>query len=314
MSNFNDKIAEFVGDGIPAYNRKLNEIIKRLNWLMGMRSVNGKPITESDQGPVFDLAPASSSGPNPWATDPAGNAAGWTLLVILDTDWATTGDFTSRWIWCGPPIDYNPVPWLDDPSGNPAGWIVCAQNAFWGTGQCASGTTCSNYQNAIVNSSSADDFTSPVWVSYGPSAPPIVPPSSCTPRFYLIAPDYAQAMPGSPSQPCVYFSPALITGDPSSPLTYDYAITYDGTQIFHISGSTPVTNPGSVGGIVPIDPAGWLWDPGDIPGYAQGSKNWVYPYNGPASANTNPQLVHTFTYSFLRLCSCVFLTQNFMTG
>lgn len=312
MSNFNDKIAEYTGDGIPAYNRKINEIVKKLNWLMGMRSINGKPITESDQGPVFDLSPVNTSqGAQPWLTDPAGNRAGWSKVKVFDP---TGLMFFDVYAWTGALLAQEDAPWLFDPSNKQAGWIVCPDNSFWGTGQCHSGATCTNFQNAVVDSSSPDNTTSPVWISYGPASPPITPPSSCTPRFYLVADDYAIAQPGSPHQPCFYTSPTLITGDPSSTLTYDYSITYDGTQIFHVSGTTLITNPGSIGGIIPIDPAGWLYDPGGIPGYAQGSKSWIFPFNGAASPNTNPQIRHTYTYGFLRLSGIVFLTTVFMTG
>lgn len=140
MSNFNDKIQEYTGDGIPAYNRKINEIIRKLNWLMGMRSINGKPITESDQGPVFDLAPAGSVS-DPWAADPDGNAAGWLKGLVTDPNYVDNGQFDLCWMWTGA-VESNPlIPWMSDPDGTQAQWVqhqVCENGAtvnkwFWGT-------------------------------------------------------------------------------------------------------------------------------------------------------------------------------------
>jgi hypothetical protein len=51
--NLNKKIDKLTADGIPTYNRKINELIDAVNWLAGVRSINGKNVRESDQGPVL---------------------------------------------------------------------------------------------------------------------------------------------------------------------------------------------------------------------------------------------------------------------
>jgi hypothetical protein len=144
--NLNQRIEELRGDGIPGYNAKINQMIRTINWLMGVRVTNGRPVRESDSGPVFDLSPATAQGgPQPWLTDPNGNPATWEYLTALDLDGKVTGtpnNLYQAWAWMGNEV-YNikPVPWMTDPNGAPAGWVqhdVCVngtvvQKWFWGT-------------------------------------------------------------------------------------------------------------------------------------------------------------------------------------
>jgi len=97
--NLNKKIEKFKADGIPGYNQKINEVIDALNWLAGMRAINGKPIAESDQGPIFDLSQVSQSQTSaaPWAVDPDGNQAGW-----IKYDVCISGTVVKKWFWGGP--------------------------------------------------------------------------------------------------------------------------------------------------------------------------------------------------------------------
>jgi hypothetical protein len=53
--NLNYKISEIQNGGIPGYNDHLNDMIRCINWMLGMRTSNGNPISESSSGPVIDL-------------------------------------------------------------------------------------------------------------------------------------------------------------------------------------------------------------------------------------------------------------------
>src|ERR1700757_2305642 len=103
--NLNKKIEKIKGDGIPFYNEKINDLIDAVNWLAGIRTINGKNIRESDQGPVLDLSQvnttqnATQGGPTPWTHDPDGNQAGWVKVIVLDPNYISTGQSWSRWIW-----------------------------------------------------------------------------------------------------------------------------------------------------------------------------------------------------------------------
>ena len=93
--NLNKKIAKFTTDGIAGYNGKINELVDAVNWLGGMRTINGKSIAESDQGPVIDLSQISATQSfEPWMTDPNGNAAGW-----VQHDVCVSGVVVSKWFW-----------------------------------------------------------------------------------------------------------------------------------------------------------------------------------------------------------------------
>jgi hypothetical protein len=79
--NINQRISELGAGGLPRYNRKINEVIETVNWLMGMRTTTGK-ISEESRGPVIDVGPAVGTAgpgaqPEPWLLDPDGGTAGW---------------------------------------------------------------------------------------------------------------------------------------------------------------------------------------------------------------------------------------------
>jgi len=141
--NLNKKIAKFTGDGIEEYNLKFNELIDTVNWLAGMRTINGRQIAESDQGPVIDLSQVAStqSGGNPWAIDPDGFRAGWSKVLVMDPNYAQSGNGFVLWFWASPNAFTSPLPFLTDPDGTPAQWVqhqVCVDGNvvnkwFWGT-------------------------------------------------------------------------------------------------------------------------------------------------------------------------------------
>jgi len=139
----NKKIEKFKSDGIPGYNQKINELIEAVNWLAGVRTINGKNIAESDQGPIIDLSPVnqSQSPASPWANDPNGNQAGWQKILYIDPNYTTSGLGYLVWAWTGPNLLQNQLLWLTDPNGVPAQWVqhdVCVNGQvvskwFWGT-------------------------------------------------------------------------------------------------------------------------------------------------------------------------------------
>jgi hypothetical protein len=299
--NLNRKIETIRGDGIPGYNRKINEIIAALNWLMGVRAINGRPISESDQGPVFDLSQANMTqgGQGLDAFDPDGNKADWSLITCLNLE---TNQSFEIWIWTGQVAkNIQNIPWAFDPSNNQAGWIVCAQNSFWGTGQCSGGTMCQNYQNSVHSGSGRQRIANPANV-------PIVPPSSCTPRFFIEHAIFNQYEPSS--------QPYLVVTDvnPGVSGTWTFTITYDSVQIFSASGSLTTGPAPGYETVIYINPAGWQFDPGGLTGYSQGSKKWVYQYNGAASSNTNPPIIQTFTFSGDTTAGVAFWDIVFLTG
>lgn len=207
--NLNKKIELFEGDGIPEYNRRINNIAIAVNWLLGVRVINGKPISESDQGPVFDLSPV---------------------------------------------VPVQPAP-----------------------------TTAQNFATGQETSNSPYPFE---------PANPIIPPTR-TPTLYLTTPDGAAGGIGpGPSL-------LLLVGnvDVDTPFDWTISATYEGTLFYSVSGSGTI--PAYSGGdsfLYPIpDQTGWEFDPQYLAGYAHGSKQWVFPYNGPPTSNTEPQVQTTFT-------------------
>jgi hypothetical protein len=143
--NINQRIDELNQGGIPRYNRKINELIETVNWLMGMRSDSGQPISEGGRGPVIPTGNvAVAAGATPWTTDPDGNAAGWTLTLALDLDGAVTGFTNSMymvWTWTGSGVtNLGQIPWMVTPGNETAGWAqhdvcvagVVTQKWFWG--------------------------------------------------------------------------------------------------------------------------------------------------------------------------------------
>jgi hypothetical protein len=323
--NLNKKIEKVKGDGIPFYNDKINDLIDAVNWLAGIRTINGKNIRESDQGPVLDLSSVNSTqtAGTPWANDPDGNQAGWTKITGFDFSGNITGTANSLfdfWSWTGAKaLNVRPIPWAFDPSGSQAGWIVCPSNSFWGTGQCSgTGTTCTNYQNCGYTGS--DQGTSPLILHFHATNPPIVIPSSCTPRFILVA-DPPQGSTGGGAGPSLGIVNGLTSAMGSDTLTWKLSIDYDGVSFYSASGSDLVQY--NVTLWKTLNPAGWLFDPSGIPGYAHGSGLWVYPFNGTVSQNTNPIITETFTFSYASsgetLASFVFVVKavtgvSFMTG
>lgn len=108
----NGKLKPISGGGIPGYNKLLNEIVAAVNWLQGIRTVNGQPIADSATGPVIDLSPvtgatpaATADGTGAGALTPDGETAGWYEVSILSADRTT---ISSLWVWAGQPR--NPVP------------------------------------------------------------------------------------------------------------------------------------------------------------------------------------------------------------
>src|ERR1700739_3865112 len=97
--NINHKIKEIAKGGIPGYNRKINEIVKCVNWLLGMRVINGvgSGVTESSTGPVIDLSTIQANQQQPWAIDPNGSSTGWTLMTYLDA----SGNLNDGYVWTG---------------------------------------------------------------------------------------------------------------------------------------------------------------------------------------------------------------------
>jgi hypothetical protein len=61
--NINYKVKEISRGGIPGYNKKINEMAKCLNWLMGMRAINGDNISESATGPIINLSNSATTSP-----------------------------------------------------------------------------------------------------------------------------------------------------------------------------------------------------------------------------------------------------------
>lgn len=101
MPNINQKIRPF------KRFKHLNELVDCVNWLLGMRTINGAKIGESTTGPVIDLgaaAPGQSSQTAPWAVDPNGSSTGWTLVTYLDAN----GYLWDMYVWSG--IAFNQRP------------------------------------------------------------------------------------------------------------------------------------------------------------------------------------------------------------
>jgi hypothetical protein len=289
MPNINQRIEPLGQGGMPRYNRKVNELINTVNWLMGMRSETGIPISEGGRGPIIPSAPASVGGAQPWLTDPDGNAAGWSSITCLNLQKNQAFDV---WIWTGQTAkNVRNIPWMIDPSNLLADWVVCAQNTFWGTGSCP--VMGGNFQNGVI----ARSGTNPIIFTANPQSPPIVVPKN-PPSCYIetIAwPPEPTGYPDTPPGPWLWIGNSLATGQPSFGFSWTWTLTYDGTQVFSYNGSGTATpnNP-----TVPyLDPTGWLYDPGGLPGYSQGNKRWVYQYQGPVSTNTNPAVVSTFSYT-----------------
>src|ERR1700747_721956 len=162
--NLNKKISKFTGDGIPEYNKAINELIDAVNWLAGVRTINGKPIAESDQGPVLDLSQvdARQTSASPGANSPDGDQAGWSLITCLNLD---TNQSFQTWIWTGQTAkNVQPISWMTDPTNTPAGWVICSDNSFWGTGRCSS--TNQGFENSNFDNSGSVSGQSPYSINF----------------------------------------------------------------------------------------------------------------------------------------------------
>jgi hypothetical protein len=306
--NLNKKISKFTGDGIPEYNNAINELIDAVNWLAGMRTINGKPIAESDQGPVLDLSQVNTTqtGPSPWATDPDGNPAGWTKVKIFDPSGQR---FIDDWVWTGVGSDAGIAPWIQDLNGAKATWVSGAQGELWGTGTYpASGTQ--KYQQIKFTSSPIN--VSPTIYTGHASQTPIVPPAS-PPAIYFLSP-----VPSTGAIDKPYF-PVQVSANPTDQLTvnFSWTITYDGSTVFSFSGSQAFNASTGFAYNFPLDPSGWVFDPQGLAGYTYGNQRWVYKYNGSVSSNTNPTIIETFTFTitpFSRAVSTYAWTAILLTG
>ena len=316
--NLNKKITKFTGDGIPAYNQKINELIDAVNWLAGIRAINGKTIAESDQGPIIDLSTVNStqSPSSPWANDPDGNQAGWLQATILNPNFA--GQIPSsgwlNWLWTSDTTKTIQLPWLMDPNGNVARWVVGANGALWGTGDYPGAPSSGNFQQAkTVYTGSVDGFgkinyKSPGQWQSNPANPPIVVPAS-PPAFYIKTGN----LPGG-NAPCFNIVTGASSKFPTDTINWDWALIYEGIQVLTYSGSFTGT-PSNYSYYAVLDPTGWVYDPGNTPGYSQGSGQWLWKYQGAVSTNTNPQIVQTFTFSSNSgLGSITQLNVIFLTG
>ena len=144
----NGKISPISSGGIPGYNRVINQLVEAVNWLSGIRSANGKPITDSSTGPVIDLSPvggppaAASSGEPGTVSLTDASAEGTSLIsdpsgVLKRLD---TGDDLSINDSGGVITFILAEPWKTTPDGEPAGWVqhqVCIDGVvqykyFWG--------------------------------------------------------------------------------------------------------------------------------------------------------------------------------------
>lgn len=291
--NLNKKVSKFTNDGIPAYNKAFNELADLVNWINGIRVINGKQIAESDQGPVIDLSPVNSTqSPTPWAVDPDGNPAGWALVTLIDTN---TGNFYDLWVWAGSEKNVRQIPWWYDPSNIQAHWLSGPQGELWGTGAYPIGPA-GKYQQIkwTLNNAPTSGQTYPnpsVWTGTVQSTP-IVPPSSPPPLFIknLVDPF------GDYSAPEISVVNQNQTGplNPGPPISFTYQLTYDGTVFLSGSASANFNNPKIY---IHIDSTGWVFNPQNVPGYTFGDNCWVYLYNGPVSTNTNPVIQQTFTWT-----------------
>src|ERR1700756_1360813 len=249
--NLNKKIRKFSGDGIPEYNDAINELIDAVNWLAGVRTINGKAIAESDQGPILDLSQVNTTqtGPSPWANDPDGNPAGWMKVLVLNPDLSSSPPGLTcweQWIWTSKTLISSGLPWLIDPNGAVAHWLMGANGGVWGTGMYPTGVV-GNFVNgyAVYSGAMAPDGNGPAYRSpwnytINPSGGHIANLPQNPPAFYIKA-------VGNADGPVISVgggTPVL----PVDTVNWNLQIIYDGTSVLNYSGSTTVDNsPGAQG-------------------------------------------------------------------
>jgi len=100
MSTLFSKIRPIRKGGIPGERNKINELVDRVNWLCGIHTINGNPMSDTTTGPRIDLAQntvPSGSLDQPWTIDPNGSSTGWTLITYLDA----SGNLWDMYVWSG---------------------------------------------------------------------------------------------------------------------------------------------------------------------------------------------------------------------
>jgi hypothetical protein len=294
--NINQRIAELGAGGLPRYNRKVNELIEAVNWLMGMQTTTGK-ISEGGRGPIIDTAPVAGTGAQPWLSDPDGNAAGWLKVLVLNPNQGSPPGLTcwEQWIWTSNSLATTGLPWLVDPNGAVAHWLMGANGGVWGTGMYPTGVVgnfvpgYAVYSGAMTPDKTGPAYTSPYNYTINPSGGNIanLPPNP--PAFYIKA-------FGNANGPIINIGGGTTNALPVDTVDWSLDFIYDGTSALSYSGSTTVNlNPGWTE--IALNPAGWVFDPTGLPGYAHGTGLWIWEYPGAISTNHNPTINQNFVFS-----------------
>jgi hypothetical protein len=297
--NINQKIAELGTGGLPRYNRKINELIETVNWLMGMQTTTGK-ISEGGRGPIIDTAPVAGTAAQPWLTDPDGNQAGWLKVLVLNPNQGPPPGLTcwEQWIWTSNTLTTAGLPWLVDPNGAVAHWLMGANGGVWGTGMYPTGVVgnfisgYAVYTGAMAPDGNGPAYHSPFNFTINPSGGNIPNIPTNPPAFYI----KANPAPGGASG-----GPQITIGGgsqfvPIDTVDWELDIIYDGTKVLSYSGSATVSQPPGSTDVL-LDPTGWVFDPTGLPGYSHGSGMWIWEYPGSISANPNPTINQNFVFS-----------------
>jgi hypothetical protein len=139
----NQKIKPIRTGGIPGYNRIINDIIAAVNWLQGIRTINGPAISETITGPVITFPTRQATSGGATALSDAETSEGVSIIndpggvlkrVKASSAGVTVADSggTEVAIDLGAP--------KTTPDGQPAGWVqhqVCINGTpvnkwFWG--------------------------------------------------------------------------------------------------------------------------------------------------------------------------------------